>query len=449
MSANPVTATCALCGATSTLPELFLRGPTGPNRRGLLCPRCFDEVLASYHKWRLQGILLVIALGALFVASGFEQFGVVMATFSIGCVFTVLLTPLHELAHALAALLLGLPVYRLVIGWYGKPLARFHVGRCAVEVKRVPVGGATYTAHPTDKLIRTRELLVVLAGPLLHCVLLYGTWVVIQQAEDFRSVPDSIYLLAVIFGLANAFEIMLNLWPRRYRSPWGDVPSDGLALATIPFAPQAEIDKHHLAWFHYECGSLLRERNEARAMELCQSGLDRFPGDITLQYFEAWAHLGQADFAAARRGFSDLCQHPETTGAYRAMLLTAIAWTDLVSWDPTALKHATESSREAIEALPWQPQIKGTRGSVLVVAGQVQGGTSLLREAFAENDDPEYKALNAAFLALGSARMGNVDEAHQFLRTAERLDPRCDQLERIRKEVVELAGGGAFSRSSL
>jgi hypothetical protein len=77
---------------------------------------------------------------------------------------------------------------------------------------------------------------------------------------------------------------------------------------------------------------------------------------------------------------------------------------------------------------------------VLVAVGDVERGMRLLREAFAENVDPGSKALNALFLALGSARGGNLHEANELLRKAEKLDPGCSQLTRIGREVERQAG---------
>jgi tetratricopeptide (TPR) repeat protein len=439
------TATCALCRVVSTLPELFQRGPTGAQRVGLLCPRCIDEVQTSHGRWQLQAMFIVVAICGLLAARGFPDAGLVLSSVAVGFFLTILLTPLHEFAHALMALLLGLPVYGIVIGWYGKRLGGFQVGRCAFEVRRIPVGGATYVAHSNESLIRTKAFLVSLAGPLLHVLLAYASWIFLRHADEFESVPDWLLWLTIVFGLANVFAIVINLWPRHISSPFGDVANDGMSLLTIPFAPMSEIEAYHLGYFQYEVLSRLRSKDQNGALECCRSGLERFPGNFNLLYLQGYLLLVQERLDEARRIFDDLRTHPELTPENRALLLNHIAWTALISWSPDALKQADDFSRQALAALPWLPEVKGTRGSVLVVAGDVEPGIELLREAFAENVDPDSRALNAAFLALGSARLGEFDAARESLRKAEELDPDCNQLARISRDVDALAGSGAAS----
>lgn len=434
------TARCELCGVTSTLPELFQRGRTNQHRSGLLCPRCLADRQASNNKWFIEAMCLIVVLGLLMWARGLEHLGFIMLSLACGFFFTVILTPLHELAHALTALALGMPVYSIVIGWFGKPLFKFYWRRCTFEVTRVPLGGLTYAAHRSCRHIRLKEILFVAAGPLLHVALLIIAWQVVANADQHGWLPGSIVWLVIVFGLANAFEIVLNLWPRTFRLAIGELPNDGLALFRLTFSPRSEMQASPLAYYYYESLARLRQDDHAGAIECLQEGLAEFPADTYLRSCYAMVLLQQGDCDKAVRVFEEIRQRPETTGENDAILLNGIAWSDVVSWKPENLERAQDCSLRAIEALPWRAEIKGTRGSVLVMSGDFENGVCLLEQAFVENEERDNRALNAAFLALAAARLGKPEKARDWLRQSERLDPRCRQLQHIRQEIGSVTG---------
>ncbi len=434
------TVKCTLCGVQSTLPGLFQRGRIRQQRTGLLCPRCFAKKRAMDGKWFIEALFLVTALGASLSVwgVGLAPVGVIMLSLVCGIVFTILLTPLHELAHAVMALALGMNVHSIVIGWFGKPLLKFQLGRCLVEVKRVPLGGLTYASDRGTRLIRLKRFLFVAAGPMLHVVLLAVAWCLAVQTESLGAVPGWVAWLVIIFGLANAFEIGLNLWPRRFRMPFGELASDGLALAKLPFAPQDEVDQYALDYYYYESLARLRLGDHAGAIACLQEGLHRYSQDMTLRSCYAAVLLDQEEYDKAARVFDELRERLYVPPETDALLLNNIAWADLLTWKPDRLERALDFSRQAIDALSWQPEVKGTRGSVLVVSGDVANGIALLEQAWTDNEDPCNRALNAAFLALGSAHLGQPDTARDWLRKAEGLDSRCRPLERIRRQINDL-----------
>jgi tetratricopeptide (TPR) repeat protein len=433
---------CARCGVTSTLPEVFQLGRIAQNKSGLLCPRCFQERQSSYGQWLLEAMFLIVLLGGGFLMAGnLAPVGVIMLSLACGFFFTVILTPLHELAHALTAMALGLPVYAIQIGWFGKSVLKFHLGRCSIDVTRIPLGGLTYVASPSAKFIRTKHFLVTASAPILHLALAIFAWMIIDNGALFDWMPGWAAWLVIVFGLANVFELVLNLWPRRYHSAIGNLPNDGLTLLTLPFVTQAEIDGYPRQYFHYECAAMLRLGDHTGAIACCMQGLERFPGDETLRYCQALVLLDQHMLDEARRLFEELRQQWPTASEFNAILLNNIAWTDLLSWNQEELGRACAFSRQAIEALPWESYIKGTRGSALVASGEVERGMILLRQAIADNEDLHNKAYNAAFMALGCARLGRVNEARDFLRQAEQLDLRCCILAHIRRELdVQVPG---------
>jgi tetratricopeptide (TPR) repeat protein len=437
-------ATCANCGVTSTLAELYKPGLAAPGRAGLLCPSCQDARQLFFHKRLIEAMGIVALLGGLLWWTGSELPGVMLLSIAVGYAMTCILTPFHELAHALTALALGLSVYGIRIGWFGSHLHKFHLGRCLVEVMRIPVGGMTFVVHPNETLFRTKSFLVVAAGPVLHGLLVYLAWRIV---DDNPGLPDWAGWLLNVFILANLFEIGLNLWPRRYSSGFGPLPSDGLALLHVPLTTQEEIDAQIRGYFYYECLSRNRQKDFAGALDCCRQALEKYPNDFTMRWCRAYVLLDQFRFAEGRGLFEQLLDDPELTGENRASIICSIAWailalqicSEIEASDIQAERtRAEEYSRQAFEALPWRAEIKLCRGGVLVGlgnTGDIEPGMALLRQAFAESSDADSKAASAALQALGSARLGQVEAAAQLLRQAEQIGWDKRLAARIRKSV--------------
>ena len=72
--------------------------------------------------------------------------------------------------------------------------------------------------------------------------------------------------------------------------------------------------------------------------------------------------------------------------------------------------------------------------------GRVDEGLLLLREAFDAHFEPEGKALNAAHIALGEKRRGNVEESIRYFNVARTLDPLCQLLNRVKEELGVATG---------
>src|SRR5579872_4775606 len=147
----PRVAHCAKCGVTSTLPELFQRGRISQKLTGMICPRCVDNAHGFNFECLVTAMVLVLLGGVVLGGSGWPDAAQILTVIPCAVLFVPVLTVLHEGAHALAAILLMLRVYEIRIGWYGKPLVRFYVGCCKIQITRTPVGGWSLVAHPTSR----------------------------------------------------------------------------------------------------------------------------------------------------------------------------------------------------------------------------------------------------------------------------------------------------------
>jgi hypothetical protein len=433
------TAECARCKLKSTLPDLFRHGRIDGQRTGWLCPKCNAEQTAERSTWFLQAMCISAVLGGLLCWAGdMAGMGLIMVSYVCGFFFTLLLTPLHELAHAVTALALGVSVHSIVIGWFGKPLFSFQVRRCTIEVTRIPLGGLTYISNRSTRMIRLKMFMVSAAAPMLHVVLFGVAYFTVFHTDVLDAWPEWVSWLLIVFGAANLFEIAFNLWPRRISSHFGELDSDGLALLKLPFTSDDEVAQWPVNFYYYDSLARLRDRDYSGAIGCLHEALDRYPDNIPLKSCYGTVLVEQEQFEEAARVFESLRDSPELPPEYDALMLNNIAWIDVASKKSENLPRAQDYSRRAMDALPWNPAVKGTRGSVLVASGEFENGIDLLKTAFAENEDIHNRALNAAYLALAFARFRQLQEARWWYGTAKRLDPDCRQLEPVRQEIDHL-----------
>ncbi len=409
---------CAECELASTWKAAFQVGMTSRNTRGLLCPVCWDKYAADWGAVRIKAIAVMGLIGLIIPSDLLRVF---ILSCAICYFLTVGLTPLHELAHACAAWLLGFRVYKIQVGWRGRRWFQFRIGRCLWEFRRVPLGGFVECATSWPHFIRLRHLVMVSAGPLLHLSLIVLAWNV--QTENVWI--GWFALLLIISNLADLW-ITLQLW--RFNKSDEQLVTDGTILVGLLVAPSSELKMYPIHYYWLECQELIRRDEDEAAMALSLEGLKRFPDDPSLETMQGASLMGLERYEEAREIFVRLRGLPESSPEYQAMLLNNIAWANLLSREACRLAEARELSEKAYRILPWEAYINGTRGSVLVETGEVEAGMTLLQQALAENESLSNQSLNALFLARGLSRLGRKHEAVAMYERAKSLDPTCSLL---------------------
>jgi tetratricopeptide (TPR) repeat protein len=426
---------CTGCRATSTLRDAFQFGRTTDGRTGLLCPACLSKRADFENARYVEGMLALGVIGLLLWGVGDVGLGPLLLIMVVAFFLNILIvTPLHELAHALVARMLGLPVYGIVLGWFGKPIWTFQLGRCALVIRRVPLGGMTFAAHRNTRCLRLKEFLVVSAGPALHVVLIHQGWILFDYARDSYWPEWTEYLLAG-FLLANAVSLVVTLWPTRYQSPLGSIESDGALLLKLPYLSQDEIAAFHIAYYALESVEQRRRGDFAAAEACCLAGLEQYPENETLLLHHAACLFDLGRYDEVRSLYRRLQEKPDVTAETQAYAAAGIACLNLFLRQDDFLTEADEYSRSAFAALPWLPDVQGIRGGVLIELGQIEAGIELLRQAYEETEDQFNKAGHAAYLALGLIDQEKLAEARDFLAAAERLNAQSRLLDRVRSKL--------------
>jgi len=437
----------------------------------LLCHRC--------QKRRGRIYLTILACYCLLVLAGLIAFAVIhpdnpeprvviSILLNLGLIqaFALFLVWPHEAAHLLAAKLLGLRVFRVCIGT-GQLHFTFHCLGVPWEVRGLADRGITIVGMPSLRFFRLRKFFVVLAGPLLHVFLLSLCW---WWARGYEFLPDRarmrswvLWILPLLdFFISNAMLLAVSLLPFKWRYGGTFVRSDGMLLFATPFMSREKIEEEHAASLVLAGAESLGKKEFTEAIRCFERSIKRNPKNITMQMMPGYALLANQQFAEARTRFQSIWDSQDLKGTERAMVADAIATVilyDLPSEsrrDAAPESSAEKSERQAsssaaaveeaerycaealqnIALLPAQVRLSmfATKGCLLVEKGDLAQGSEMLEKVKYEGDDSHVNAICNCFLALAAARAGDLGECRRLVAEAERLEPGCQVLQRVRKE---------------
>lgn len=398
---------CNVCGIHATDGQLFAV-ETIPLRGGrTYCPNCHARLWRRFFQ---AGILLDVALGALGLAlvlhNPASRFGHCALNLFLVQLFLVVATMPHELAHALAARWCGWRVERIVLG-FGPPVWAGRLFGFDLELKQIPYGGHTEAHAPDGRAQLWRHLLFVLAGPLVTVAL------AVAARNATSATVDSIALTAPVslwwlFYIANATMALHHLFPYVASTPFGRVPSDGLALLQILFqrrapgvaqekeaAPVQEINfarkfARRFGVTVFATGAVVcvvsagfvgysASGSSISVALWIAAGLFAALG-ATFAWGAVWMHRKPWQPSRAH-GLVKLVRHSEVTQAFRAEVNARSFWTPDVdydkAWGRVQQAHETGDFAGAVEffdqAIQWSPDnvaLLGWRGVMLARCGR-------------------------------------------------------------------------------
>ncbi|MDY0004098.1 MAG: site-2 protease family protein [Polyangia bacterium] len=200
--------------------------------------------------------MLLILL--LFAAEILRDFHPVKLSILFVAIWHVPLLALHEAAHALAARWLGWGVRRVVIG-FGRPLHKGRVREVDVEIRLAPVLGFTVVYPRSERLPRTKHLLVYFAGPA-SALLVLGAVILLVGWDDLITSSDSVGVILVqSLAIAATVDAITNLIPMITPGPEGDfAPTDGMGMILALRRPRIWYRQQIARWRQVEAG-IMRE----------------------------------------------------------------------------------------------------------------------------------------------------------------------------------------------
>jgi tetratricopeptide (TPR) repeat protein len=417
--------------------------PDKPKPRSRYCSTGYDPVppesIVDVMRSRVQPIPWSALIRAVAVTAGLPlMLGLVVArphprvllgnaAWFVGAMYAS--TIAHELGHAMSGRLLGLRVWRITLG-SGPMIAQTKVLDFELRFGVIPIGGLTFLLPGSKSWTRLRYWSAIAAGPAVTAAILSlaFTW---AEPYDFGIDVAPLQMLA----LANAVLLLSVLVPLRFSGALGLQATDGWQLLALTFLPEPKLADLRCTPQVIEIVDVLENGSASHAVELCNSALKSFPGNVALTSLKASAYLSLEDFAQARSVLEGVLARSELDHATRLLLRNNLAWTHLQLADDTLLPDADELSTEVIRELPRTSWANGTRGAVLVRCGRAAEGRRHLKTAFDTNPDPRARAHNASWLAVAEAELQNPKLASDWLAVAERLDANSYSLPRARAAV--------------
>lgn len=345
--------------------------------------------------------------------------------------FLILALALHELGHAIGGWLAGLRVFSVIFG-RGRTVLKFRLFGTVVVFNWLVDNAVTRWTPINAEWFRTKRFVIIIAGPAVNAAMM-GTilwfWRTSVHKSGFLGLPH----LARFCFVANLLAFAVTLWP--WKSKKFGRASDGMQLIKTFSKTKKDVDRLLADRFAFEATMRRDEcKDPEGALKWCNEGLALFPCHSLLLNMRAALFLDVQDYRRARESFLQLLSDQTKPCERRYSILSNIAYADAMIGDRPLLPEADAYSKEAYAALPWDSSIVGTRGIVLVEIRKYEEGIALLKESFEAHQVPRHKALNACSLAIAHSKLGNNNQAREYLNLARQHDPRCSLLERAEAE---------------
>ena len=376
---------------------------------------------ANHLAWNILTAAVVIVLGIPVILQLQKGGSVNWYYLNFLLAFFVLRWPAmvaHEAGHAVVARALGLEVTSVAIG-VGRPLLSFTVGATRVAICSRSAMGVTHVAAPPElRSSAARVLVTIAAGPFVNLGLFLMVGLVTQVPGWGIDSPRWTTGWAPLeaFQWANLFCAIIALIPVRLGAPLGMVHTDGYSILFGIRKPETLRQRLAEAYYVTRAWESLRIGDVQSAIRWYDEGLALHPHSFPLRQSRAVASFQTGDFAGGRAQLVPFIGSKEESEYFAAPInKNAIAYADAMLGEPSLFDEADRYSREALDEAPKVAAFLGTRGAVLVQLGRVDEGRRLLERAYHQHSEPLARSADAAWLAIASARDGDVAQGRQWL----------------------------------
>jgi Tfp pilus assembly protein PilF len=349
----------------------------------------------------------------------------------------VLCIPLHELGHAWAARLIGWKIDRIVLGT-GRELAKFRFLGFPWELHLMfTSGGATFANYSPARPTFAKYASFIIAGPLADFLLAVLSILLTPDGSPWRLAPltHGLEPLRALFW-GNVFLFVTALIPRVVFGVTGRTGNDGLLLWQLFTHPQSVLIKLRLYNLHLRMAAEYNAGNLPEARALANEALLEDPDNKHLHSFRKSLALEAGDIEAALSGSLVFSKRLDLTPEELGLSCNSLAYIYAFLDDTDSLAKADTLSQQALAALPDNIYALGTRGTVLIALGRYAEGEKIILSSKPEAKQPSAHAQNLCWLALAAGRQGRLDEAHQLLAEARRIQATCFMLPRVEQALA-------------
>jgi len=388
------------------------------------------------------GIATCVALVIVACSHAFarEAYGleVVASLVSMWLVWTASIAG-HELGHAVAARVMGLRPFVLLAGG-GPSIVRREVAGVAVDLGVLPGGGLTLIASDTlDARLKWRLFITYAGGPAISVALLaLGLVAFPEQARAFQDDADRWIGPGTALVFVNGLILFTSVVPLPRPTDVISPRNDLTQMVTLPWVKPQTLESlvktaRGVAFFRY-----FQLRRYQAAFDEARRLLSEDPSNWMIRAHLADMLIFSRRHAEAAREYGALLDEPALSrqgvpplGA--ALVANNYAWANFMQGGEQALDEAERATSKAINLVPNNPHVLGTRGAVLVARGEIEKGRELLERARKLHRGATERASNSACLALAAAAEGHRGEAERHFEQALRLDPDFELRSRVER----------------
>ena len=400
IDASPLS--CSVCGRSSIWREAF-KEVSGGAAKHFCCPGCAKVAKARTDRSELVSAAIFVALAFVYltVAKGHGPDLLVIWILLFGLA-QLPLTLLHEFGHALAARILRVPVFAIVVGrepWlFDRPMfgLRFRIGGLSAI-------GLTYHAVCTGRHAAAKRLWIAAAGPLTNLLIAAAAFA--AAAGMTGKLEHSLLRLTVFMvAIASTVQFVWNIWPHKVKVGEERAPSDGaLILAVLRGgreSPQGLQGLRHyfrasFAYHDRAFETAAREAAKARARETNPEIADR------VAILEAAARCELDEASRAIEILSPLCERGFADAGTRAMALDNLGWAFLMLDEPESLMRGLALIEEACDIAPWEDSYVISLACAFAATATPENGRAAeARQFLATMNLAKQKRQNAAYAAL-------------------------------------------------
>jgi hypothetical protein len=337
---------------------------------------------------------------------------------------------LHELGHFYAAKVLGMEPIRIKVG-AGPRLAAFEFFGRPIDYFLVPTYGMTYVSIGTLRRLRTKLVLLSLAGPVVNFILiasLIRAMILVARTDGFFY--DHIEFFFFIL-LMESIIVIANLAPVNHKIDGVITPSDGKSIFQAVILPKSRLVKRTIS-------ELITALNVYAETET-DKNIEALNGEQALieLYLNGSIAMVRREYHKAIPLFEKLLESPLLGKREQAFLLDMMASTALYHQKHEYLSAAQGWSERATQLLPNLATLKGTRGAILIESGFVNEGLNLLKPLIALGNRDLDRLVSAAFVAKGESIRGNRREAEKYLSLAKSLPDPIGIVRRIESDILK------------
>lgn len=424
---------CNNCGVVTTIDQnLHVVQRSFGRKPKHYCPSCLQK---NRNKNHFKSLLWITIIGFVFIFINSNYYlGWLLLNLALINLFLMLAIIPHEIGHAVAGNLLGLRVFRIILG-FGKTLFTIKTFGLTWEVKKIPLIGMTIVTHKSRHWFRLKQFIMIISGPLVNALFIIILFTTISSEFAFNDFVSKITLKFNLL-IANALVLLNNLWPRNIQTMYGKITNDGLTLFTILTRSQSKIDDNIALYYALEGNEHLRQKQWESAKKWYELGLSKFPNNPVCLNELAVLYLKKTgDYQKAIEIFEKLIQNNKIDKGVQIFIKNNLASAYVFLGQKELLPEADRLSKEVYNNAPWVSMYKCTRGAVLIELNNIDEGLDLLRKAIAEEESPESKASLACYIAIGEVRKKNIDEGIAYLDEAKRFDSDCYLIPKVEGEI--------------